>query len=183
MMDNIFGLADIINYIWIIPFMFSIHEIEEWNILKWYKKYYKNLPESTNTSIRIHIITFCVLSCLLTLLANILNGTFLFSLIVIFLSSFILLNFLQHIIWTIQLRTYSPGLLTAILCILSVVFVNVQLIQGNLIILPFYIIVLFIIPSLIGTMKVNGEMTKELKSIHCLFIKVEKLLNSILKRA
>jgi len=33
---------DPINIIWAIPIFFSLHELEEWNILKWYKKHYVN---------------------------------------------------------------------------------------------------------------------------------------------
>lgn len=68
-MENFFGLADIRNYIWILPVVFCIHEFEEWNILRWHKKYYTNLPESTNTSIRIHIVVLSIIAFLLTLIA------------------------------------------------------------------------------------------------------------------
>jgi hypothetical protein len=181
-MGNILGLADTTNYVWIIPLAFSIHEFEEWNILKWYKKYYKNLPGSTNTSIHIHIVSLSILSFLLTFAAYITSGTFLFSLIVAFISSFILYNFIQHIIWTLQLKTYSPGLATASFCVLSVIYVNIQLIQNDRIILLFYLTLIFFIPSLIGTIKVKGEMTKEILRVHYFFIKMEKVLAGILTK-
>lgn len=176
MLSNLFGFRDLYAYVWLIPLLFGIHEFEEWNILEWYKKYYRNLPESTNTSIHIHIIVFCAVSILLTLAAYAARETFLFSLIVVFLSTFMLLNFLQHIIWTVQLKAYSPGLATAILSMIAIAAVNVLYIRYHLIILPFYCILLLVIPSVIRTMRVKGEMTKDLLAVHHFFIKLEKAL-------
>ena len=181
-MNNILGFTSVYNYIWMIPVLFSIHEVEEWNILRWYKKYYRNLPESTNTSIRIHIIIFSIASFLLTFLAYAARETFLFSLIIVFLSCFILQNFIQHVIWTLQLKTYSPGLATVVPCVLYVLFVNVLFIQNGLIILPFYLMVLLVVPPVIRTMNVKGEMTKDIVHVHHFFIRMEKAFNRIVKK-
>src|SRR4030042_2408289 len=97
----------VIIIIWALPIFFSLHELEEWNILDWYKKYYFNLPPSTKCSIHLHIVFFCFMGFLLTYLAYLFRETFLFSLIISFLSCFILLNTFQHIVWTFQLKTYS----------------------------------------------------------------------------
>lgn len=180
---NIFpGLNIIINYIWIIPVTFSIHEFEEWNILKWYKKYYRNLPNSTDVSIRIHIVVLALISFLLTFIAYIFANMFLFSLIITLMSAFILLNFFQHIIWTIQLKAYSPGLITGLLCFLAVLFVNFVFIANNLVYTPFYLLTGLIILPLRATLRVNGEMTDEVRNVHLFFIKMEKYLRKIGQR-
>lgn len=181
-MDYITDWTGLHDFIWVIPLMFSIHEVEEWNILKWYRKYYKNLPDSTNTSIRIHIVVLSLVSMLLTLLADMVPGTALFALITVFMSVFILLNFLQHVIWTIQLRAYSPGLFTGILCILVIAGINGIFVLNGLIAPPFYLMALLIIPSLIGTLKVKGEMTKEVRNVHNFFIRVERAFAVILPK-
>ena len=181
-MGNILGLHDLYGYIWIIPLIFSIHELEEWNILKWYKKHYKNMPESTNTSIRIHIIVFSMASFLLTYLAYMARETFIFSIIIVFLSSFLFFNFLQHVIWTVQLKSYSHGLITASLSVIAVVFVNMVLIQNKLISIPFYAIGLLYIPPIVRTVKIKGEMTKEILNVHRFFIKTEKMLKGFSAR-
>ncbi|ORC28819.1 hypothetical protein B4O97_18990 [Marispirochaeta aestuarii] len=173
-MSNIFGFNNIFNYIWLIPIVFSIHELEEWNILKWYKRYYKNIPESTNTSIRIHIITFCVLSFILTTIAFLMRNTFVLSLIVAFVSAFIYFNVIQHIIWTVQLKAYSVGLLTGIVSIIIVAYVNYSFIVNNLINSVFYIIFILTVIPIIKTFKVNGEMSPEIKKVHEFFIRIEK---------
>ena len=181
-MDYITDWAGLRDFIWVIPLMFSIHEVEEWNILKWYRKYYKNLPESTNTSIRIHIVVLSLVSVLLTLLAVMVPGNALFAVITVFMSVFILLNFLQHVICTIQLRAYSPGLFTGIMCIMVITGMNVIFALNGFIALPYYLMTLFIVPSLVGTLKVKGEMTKGVRNVHNFFIRVEKALAGILPK-
>lgn len=175
-MSNLLGFKHVLNYVWLIPIIFSIHEFEEWDILKWYKKYYKNLPESTNTSVRIHIVTLSIASFFLTSLAYILNGTFLYSLIVAFLSAFIFLNVFQHIIWTVQFRAYSPGLITGIISIIVVLFVNIELVQNTHLNPLFYSIIVLTIVPIRGTLRANGEMTAEIRKVHNFFIKIEKIL-------
>lgn len=181
-MSNLIGFEHVLNYVWFIPIIFSIHEFEEWNILKWYKKYYRNLPESTNTSIRIHIVALSIASLFLTYLAYILNGTFLFSLIVAFLSAFIFLNVFQHIIWTAQLRAYSPGLITGIISIIVVLFVNIELVQSTHFNPLFYSIIVLTILPIKSTLRVNGEMTAEIRKAHNFFIKMERILRRLIKR-
>jgi hypothetical protein len=165
-----------INLVWAIPIFFSIHELEEWNILNWYKKYYDNLPPSTNFSIHLHIVTFCFVGFLLTSIALLFQTIFLFSLIICFLTGFIILNIFQHIIWTIQLKAYSPGLISGLLLLVITAFVNSELISNNLIQLPFYAIILLTILPAIKTIKTKKEMTPEIKRVHNFFISIEKRL-------
>ncbi len=165
-----------INLIWAIPVFFSIHELEEWNILNWYKKYYVNLPPSTNFSIHLHIFTFCIVGFLLTFIALVSQTFFLFSLIICFLSGFILLNVFQHLVWTIQLKAYSPGLISGLILLSVTAFVNSKLISNNLIQQPFYAIILLTIIPAIRTFKTKNEMTPEIRRVHHFFISVEKRL-------
>lgn len=154
--------------------LFFIHELEEWNILKWYKKYYNNLPPSTDFSIHIHIFAFGITGFLLTTMAYLFHDSFVFSLIICFISSFILLNVFQHIVWTVQLKTYSPGLVTGLVLLASTVLVNIKLYSSGYIQLPFYLIILLTILSGIKTLKVKNEMTPEIRRVHEFFIAVEK---------
>jgi di/tricarboxylate transporter len=166
---------DPIHFIWAIPIFFSLHELEEWNILNWYKKYYVNLPGSTNFSIHLHIVFFCIVGFLLTYIAYQFRQTFLFSLVISFLSGFILLNTFQHIVWTFQLKTYSPGLASSIIILFVIVIVNIILIRNNMIQVPFYaLILLFILPA-INTLKIKNEMTPEIRRVHIFFINIENL--------
>lgn len=175
-MNFVKGIFGGITCIWLIPVFFSIHELEEWKILKWYKKYYRNLPDSTNFSVRLHIISFCIISFVLTIVAYYIQIPVIFSLIMIFISVFILLNTIQHIIWTIQIRGYSVGLSTAIICLIITIIVNYSLVIQGYLHPVFYALVILIIGPIIGTIKVNHEMSNEIRNAHLLFIKIEKIL-------
>jgi hypothetical protein len=171
-----------IYIIWTIPVFFFIHELEEWNILNWYKKHYTGLPASTNTSIRIHILTISMTAFLLTFIAWI-SPIIIRSIIVIFLSGFLLTNTIQHIIWTFQYKTYAPGLTTGLICTAVCVYVNIALVKNGIIFIPFYIILLSGIPTVIKTVKLKHQMTPEIKRFHDLFIRVEHFVRRINKEA
>ena len=175
-MNQIFTVINTINIIWIIPVFFLIHELEEWNILNWYKKFYVDLPPSTNISIRIHIITLSIIAFLLTFIAWI-SPIILRSIIVIYISSFILANTIQHIIWTVQYNAYSPGLLTALFATLVYALINIKLINSELILTPCYLIVLMWVPAIIATVRSKYHMTPDVRRVHTLFIYIESILN------
>lgn len=172
-MNQLFAVMNNVNIIWIIPALLFLHELEEWNILKWYRKYYTDFTASTNTSIRIHIITLGIIAFLLTFIAWI-SPIAIRSIIVIFLSSFILTNTIQHVIWTFQYKAYAPGLTTAILCVVVYTFVNILLVKNEMILTPFYLILLLGIPTVKKTIKSKHQMTPEVRKIHNFFIKVER---------
>ena len=52
-MDTLVGIIPVYLLILSLPVMFALHEFEEWNILRWYKKHYTGIPESTDRSIRV----------------------------------------------------------------------------------------------------------------------------------
>jgi hypothetical protein len=172
-------LMNTINIIWAIPILFSLHELEEWNILDWYEKHYVNLPGSTKFSIHLHIFFFCVVGFLLTYIAYQFHQTCLFSIIISFFSAFILFNVFQHIVWTIQLRTYSPGLVTGLIMLVVIGIVNYILIKNDLIHIPYYALILLYIFPAINTVKIKREMTPEIRKVHLFFIKIERLLKKI----
>lgn len=163
------------NIIWIIPVFLFIHELEEWNILNWYKKHFINLPDSSNTSVKIHIFTLSALAFLLTFFASI-SPLVIRSILIIFLSTFVLTNTIQHAIQTFQFKTYAPGLATGILCSVASIFVNIILVMNEMIFAPIYIILLIGIPTIVKTIKYKNEMTPEIRRIHEFFIRVENSL-------
>lgn len=167
-----------INFIWAIPILFSLHELEEWNILDWYKKFYRNLPGSTEFSIHLHIIFFSITGFLLTYIAYLFHNTFLFSLIISFFSCFILFNIFQHIVWTLQLKSYSPGLISGIILLIVTVLVNIMLISNGMIQVTYYALLLIFFSPAIKTIKIRNEMTPEIRRVHLFFIKMENLLRS-----
>ncbi len=172
-MNQLFSFINSMDLIWIIPVLLFIHELEEWNILTWYKKYFVNLPASTETSVKIHIFTLGVAAFLLTLIARI-APLIIANILILFLSGFVLTNTIQHIIQTFQYKTYAPGLITGIITVAGCVFVNIILVRDGMIYLPFYAILLLGVPAVINTIKLKHQMTPELRRVHEFFIRVEK---------
>jgi hypothetical protein len=175
-MKSFFDIINTIDIIWLIPIAFAIHEFEEWNILSWYKKHYKNIPESTNFSIHLHIIVLSIVCLFLIILASMLQTTFLFSIIIIFISSFVALNTIQHIVWSFQTKSYALGLITGLISLFINIFVNIMLICNNYILFPFYGLLLLIVLPLIKTFKMKREMTPEVRRVHQFFIYLEKVI-------
>jgi len=161
----------------LIPLVFTIHELEEWNILTWYKKHYKNIPYSTNLSIRIWIICISLLIFIVTIVAvKFIHSVFLFSPLFIAISTFILTNIIQHVIWTIQYKDYSVGLSTAMVLLAVIIVVHANLIINHYINVWFYVISLYMVVPIIKTLRRPHVMTPEIRGIHNLGITLEKLL-------
>jgi hypothetical protein len=171
-MNQLASFMSSANVVWTIPVFLFIHELEEWNILRWYKMHFNHLPKSTNTSIRIHIVTFGVVGFLLTTIVYI-SPLVVRSVLVIFLSVFVLTNAVQHIIQTFQYKTYAPGLSTGILCTAACAYANIILVGKGMMFIPLYLLVLLGIPTVVKTVKLKHEMTPEIRRIHEIFIKIE----------
>lgn len=51
---------------WSIPVILTFHELEEWNIMKWYKQYYIDLPPFNNLTIRTWLLFISLVGFLWT---------------------------------------------------------------------------------------------------------------------
>ncbi len=161
----------------LIPISFAVHEFEEWNILKWYKKHYKDIPESTNASIRIWVVLISVIIFAMTLLAlALINYTFLFSPLLVLISAFISVNVIQHIIWTIQYKDYSIGLSTALITLCVLIYVHFNVMMLGLVNAWFYLIMIYAIVPILKTIQSPHIMTREIRGVHELGIALERLI-------
>lgn len=167
---------NVIAMVWLIPIFLIVHELEEWNILSWYRKHFTDLPASTETSVRIHIFTLCAAAVALTLLAAV-SPPGIAALVVVFMSGFVVTNTAQHAVWTFQHRVYAPGLTTGILCTASCVFVNVLWVRRGLIFPPLYLLAAAGIPSVVQTIRLKHRMPPEVRRVHEFFIRIEHLLS------
>jgi len=105
-----FAKIDLWILIKIFPFIFALHEFEEWNILSWHRKHQSNIPNVTDLHIR-------------TIFVIIITVTFLFFFVVLRIKnkktaayilfpvlSLVFYNGLIHFYWSIYFASYSPGL-------------------------------------------------------------------------
>lgn len=94
----------------ILPFLFALHELEEWNVLSWHRIYQSNIPDVLDLHLR-------------TIFVIIIGAAFLFFFFVLKTknqkaTAYILLpvltlliyNGLVHFYWSIYFTSYAPGL-------------------------------------------------------------------------
>jgi hypothetical protein len=167
-----------LTWLWIFVVVFALHELEEWNILIWYRRNYVDLPPSTDKAIRVWII-FVILVALVWCVAGTLPGN-------PSLAAYVLLpavaiatqNAIQHVYWQLYFKQYAPGIITAIFGLIPL---GACLFVGALwqkLVPTWYagILVVLIVPGLVQTVKAKNKMTPQIRSIHHLGIKLAKFL-------
>ena len=177
-MESMVLNINFINGSWIFWFFFVIHELEEWNIIKFEEKNFKGLPDkATARSSRLWILVICIIGLIwvsaAALTGNPVTAVYIFLPVVIL----VMLNAVQHVFWTIYFREYAPGLISAVLLILpagSLLIVNAlenQIFIGYPAVLT--AAALFV---LIQTIKAGRKATPMLKIIHTIGINADKYL-------
>ena len=178
-MDKFVSVILQINFItglWIFAIAFALHEIEEWNILRWYRENYVDLPPSTNRSIRVWIV-FVILMGFIWCAAAVLPGNPALAAAIFLPAIFIAIqNALQHVYWLFYFRKYAPGVISAVLMLIPMgVYLIARAVLLNLVPLWYVgILVLLVTPGLIETVRAGKQMTKQIRSIHCLGIKLSE---------
>jgi hypothetical protein len=169
---------DFLTWLWAFAFAFALHELEEWNILRWYQRNYIDLPPSTNRAVRAWII-FVVLVGFIWCAAATLPGHPVFAAYVFLPAIAVALqNALQHVYWLIYFKQYAPGIITSVFCLIPLgVYLVIRALEHNLV--PIWyagILILLIIPGLVQTVKAKDRMTKPIRAIHQIGIKLAELL-------
>ena len=180
-MNNILaaiGQIDFLTGLCLFVVAFALHEVEEWNILSWYQRNYVDLPPSTNKAVRAWI-TFVILIGVVWCAVATLPGNPVFAAYV-FLPAIAVAtqNGLQHVYWLFYFKQYAPGIITAVFCLIPLgVSLTIRAIgQGFVPIWYIGILVLLLIPGLVQTMQAKNRMTKQIRAIHHLGIKLAGLL-------
>ncbi len=162
---------------WIIPFVFFLHEMEEWNILTWYHATYNPPPKSTKLSCRIWLFIISIWAFLLSALAYIIPEKHIMAGIVIFLVVFTTFNGIQHIYWTIAFKKYAPGVIFSSIGIICGIVVTAAAIQQGFVLYG-YVIALYLItvPFLITTFMAKNRLIKSFEHLHNLTLKIVDFL-------
>jgi len=162
---------------WLIPFVFFLHEMEEWNILAWYHSTYNPPPKSTKLSCRIWLFVISIWAFILSALAYIIPEKHVSAGIIIFLVVFTIFNGIQHIYWTIAFKKYAPGVIfSSVGIVCGVVVTSAALLQG--LVYNGYVITLYliIIPFLIATFKAKNRLIGSFERLHNLTLKIVEFL-------
>lgn len=146
---------------WIIPIIFFLHEMEEWNIYDWYHSTYQTPPPSTKLSMRIWLWLISIWGFLVTSISYIIPNKMISAMVILFLVVFTTVNGLQHIYWTIAFRKYAPGVIWSSLGIVAGGFITAAfLIQQKISIVYILILYLISIPLIIQTIRAKNTLTK-----------------------
>lgn len=148
--------VDITHAFWIYCAFFVMHELEEWNIAAFEKRFFEGLPAvHTARNARAFIGIAAVLAILWCAAASLAARPGVSA--AIFLPAIVIAatNGLQHVIWSIRFRALASGLLTSVLLILPASACLVTLILSRALVPLWYVAALSGVASLtlVSTLK------------------------------
>jgi hypothetical protein len=95
----------------IFPFIFALHELEEWNVLAWHRRYQSNIPDVTDLHLRIIFVALIAAVFLLFFFVSKIKDRNISAKILLPVFAILLYNGLVHFYWTFYFQAYSPGLI------------------------------------------------------------------------
>ena len=176
----VFGFLNSINLkaaMWIIPIIFFAHEMEEWNILDWYKSTYCPPPSSTKLSCRIWLFLISIFGFMITSIAYIIPNDTISSGVILVFIVFSTFNGLQHLYWTIAFRKYAPGVVFSSVGIVAGIFMTAVILSKGFISAG-YIIILYLItiPFMLETFRAKNKLIRSFSYLHSLTLKIVNFL-------
>lgn len=152
---------------WMIPIILTLHELEEWNILKWYQFHYKNPPSSDNLAVRTWLIFCSVFGFIWTFVSIWMSNDYLTAFFMSLLILVTVQNAIQHIYWQILFRAYSPGVIFSSIGLLLGVYTIYRVTnEGYLTWWVDIVLLIALIPTTIQTIQAKNTMTKFVESVH-----------------
>ncbi len=159
---------DFLTALALFPIAVTIHELEEWNIVRWYEQNFVDLPHLTDKGARAWILFTCLLSLVWTGAAALpgVPGVAAWALLLAF--ALMLQNALQHVYYLLYFRRYAPGIVTSVLLLIpTIIYLTVRAVQQGY--APFWyavILVALLIPNLIQTVRARNTMLPSLQAVH-----------------
>lgn len=176
-MNSIFAAIiqiDFLASLWLFVIAFALHEVEEWNILSWYQRNYVDLPPSTNKAIRVWIIFVILIGFIWCAVATLPGNPVLAAYVFLPAIAVATQNALQHVYWLFYFKQYAPGIITSVFCLIPFgVYLVIRAVSQSFVSFWYVgILMLLLIPGLIQTMQAKNRMTKQIRAIHLLGIKL-----------
>ena len=121
---------------WLLPVAFGLHELEEWNIVAWYQRYWTNVdPALVNQRNSWTWLAFAsLLGFAWTLMASRFRSpAIMFHILLVFFIS-VFGHCLLHVYWLFSLGVYAPGVVTSIILIMPITaYVTLRAIRDRLV--------------------------------------------------
>jgi len=172
---------DFLTWLWIFGTAFALHEVEEWNILRWYQRNYDDLPPSTNKAVRAWIVFVILVGFVWCAAATLPGNPVIAAYVFLPAIAVAMQNALQHVYWLFYFKQYAPGIITAVFCLIPLsIYLAIRAIWENLAPLWYVgILLLLIIPGLVQTVRAKNRMTGPIRSIHQIGIKLAEWLERL----
>ena len=182
-MTDILTTVKQINFItglWVFVVAFALHESEEWNIMRWYRRNFVDLPPTTDKAARTWIVFISMIGLLWCTAATLPGNQPLAAWVLLPALVLALQNAFQHVYWSFYFRQYAPGIVTSVVLLIPLgIYLIIQALLNYVPIWYVGILLLLIIPGLFQTVKAKNRMTPQIRGIHNLSMKlngwVEKL--------
>jgi hypothetical protein len=163
-----------LTVLWLFPVAVTLHETEEWNILRWYRRNFQDLPPLTDASARMWIVVFSLVVLLWFATASLTSSPSVAALVTLPAIALMVQNGLQHIFWLLSFRRYAPGVITSVLLIIPLgSHIAIRALRHGY--APTWyvaLLVALILPGLVQTVRAGDRMTPQLRAMHRLGIKL-----------
>lgn len=171
---------DFLIWLWIFAIAYALHELEEWNILRWYQRNYTDLPPATDKSVRVWIVFFSLMTFAWCAAATSPGNPVFAAYAFLPTIALAMQNALQHVYWLFYFKQYAPGVVTAVVFLIPLgVYVTEQAMWQTYIPLWYVgLLILLIIPGLVQTVQAGNRMTKQIRVIHHLGIRLAGRLSA-----
>lgn len=180
-MNNILAAVNQMDFLmglWLFVIAFALHEIEEWNILSWYQRNYVDLPPSTNKAVRVWIIFVSLIGIVWCAVATLPGNPVFAAYVFLPAIAVAMQNALQHVYWFLYFRQYAPGIITSVFCLIPLgIYLGIQAVGQSFVPVWYVgILLLLLIPGLVQTVQAKNRMTRQIRAVHHLGIKLAGLL-------
>ena len=104
--------ADIRSLFKTFPFIFMLHEAEEWDILPWHRKFQSNIPANVSSlDLRTILVFLSLLFLAYTYVSLIPKNKKINSYLLLPFITLICYNGIVHLYWSFYFTTYAPGMI------------------------------------------------------------------------
>jgi len=161
-MNTALGAVPTRRLVWLLPVAFALHELEEWNIAEWYRRYWTNVdPATVNQRNSWTWLVFAGLfGFLWTALAVRFRNPKLTFHVVLILFIAVFSHSFTHVYWLFSLGTYAPGVVTSIFLIIPITaYVTCRAIRQGLV-SPVYIAILLALtlPPIVWAIRLDNRL-------------------------
>jgi hypothetical protein len=166
------------RFVWLLPVTYTLHELEEWNILLWYQAQFGQVPTDSDLVVHTWLIGISLVGFVWTMIACLLPTPRATAIFVLpFFVVLVFGNALQHVYWQVAFGAYAPGVLAAaLLNVPAILLLSWHALRNRLVQWPFLgILYALSIPSLVSAARA-GRDTLPFRAIYDLSERVARIL-------